>query len=636
MSQNGQSISLVSPESSSSAGVSFEIVNETPAVPNSQSTPTYTWDIPGKNWHTPYIQENAYNSIGYATEQDAKKAWPNYTYKRDSDGKWRAYDKNGVLVATQLWQNKDLTSDQIKELEAGEDYKAWTEYVIEHMNDGTLGDYFTGLVVPNSTDGKAGQTAGIFQVDANNKFITDENGNYQIINKEYFDNMAQDDPRRYLYYTYDKNGIKTVSTDAAEIYRYLRNDGKHGFYHYTPGKKEVQPPKTEPPKTEPPAPKRRVLPEFNLYPEYKRQPWTDWRHITGIAANDLWNNKKQYDLELNKKVSLEEPKYEQGKVTNAYLERMLREKKANELRARAKDMMGSDLARNMSIMNGVEKQASVLDEQNLLSKSNEFNQTTQNLQAISNRNIAEGVRVRNANSEKLAALDNSKIAARQNYLQKRTALQDDFWNKLHASREKWTQTENLNKYRYDFQIANLKATDARNQASDDYARHANLETSDTFNRWFNALNASNNTTVLDGLDPNSYNNPKAVLDWIRAHPDDEVSKSLQASFNAEIERADQEYNRIYRRTQRDLDFTLASQPYLISGEALVRSPHRATVSPLYSKKGSRIVAIDDYRRAQDALSKQVRENSKMLERRLARAIGALDRETLIYLKAMFK
>lgn len=635
MIQSGQSISYISPESSSSAGVAVERVNETPAKSNSQSTSTSTWDIPGKDWHTQYIGENKYNSIGYNTEEEVKKQWPGLTYRQDDNGKWHAYGKDGNLASVQLWQNNDLSADVIEQIEAGDDYKAWTEHVIQNMYNGTLDDYFTGLVLPNSTDGKALGNAGIFQVDKDNKFILDEKGHYKIIDKAYFDSMASDDPRRELYHT-SKNGVITRSENAADIFEYLRNDGKFGFYHYTPGKKEVPPIKTETPEPETPAPKRRVLPEFNSYPEYKRQPWTDWMHITGIAANDLWNNKKQYDLELNKKVSLEEPKYEQGKVTNAYLERMLRQKKANELRARAKDMMGSDLARNMSIMNGVEKQASVLDEQNLLSKSNEFNQTTQNLQAISNRNIAEGVRVRNGNSEKLAALDNSKTAARQNYLQKRTALQDDFWNKVHASGEKWTQTENLNKYRYDFQIANLKATDARNQAYDDYARHANLETSDTFNRWFNALNASNNNTVLDGLDPNSYNNPKAVLDWIRAHPDDEVSKSLQASFNAEIERADQDYNRIYRRTQRDIDFTLASQPYIVSGEALARSPHRSTVSPLYAKKGSRIVAIDDYRRAQEALSKQVQENSKMLERRLARAIGALDRETLIYLKAMFK
>lgn len=598
---------------------------------------------PGTSWYGDWqwnpVQSDWYSALQldgnrkYATQADAEAALNSIKQKdkykviQNNEGQYIITDLDGNPLKSALAKS-GKTAEETAIREGEEDYQAWTQYAKDHWDDDSLSGYFSGLYNSNNkgltiqADGSFLGSPGIFQVDENGKYILDENGNPKKITTEYLESIKDNPNLARLYRV--KEGDS--ATDPLAVYNYLRNDQQDGYYHWTPGRTRSRysiPPQQRVPRKPPEIFKK----------EYKPQPWTDWIHLTTNAANDLANNARQYNLDMQKIVALKEPIFKNAKVTNAYAERTLRGKQISELRARAKQNLGSDLDANQDYLNNVEKQAADLEGQNILSKFNEFNTTLQRVQEIANDNTKESVDVANENRQSLAALHNQRIADKQKYLLNRTALQDDSVNKLDASHKKWLHDERTNKYMFDENVANARYNATVRDAYDKWAKTQNLGSSNTFNRWFNTLWGSQ--IVLEGLDSNSYNNRQAVLDWIAAHQDSQIVKDLNATFAKEKEQADIAYQQAKNHAATDYAAVLGEQPYYISGEGTWYNP-RSTVNPLYQAEGGVATAVLDHRKAHENLDKNVQENSRMLERRLARAIGALDRETLVYLKALFK
>ncbi len=603
------------------------------------ATPTTKWATINADWYLPYVDENSYDNVGYTSEDEVPQQFKNQNYEiyKTPDGKFHVKDKqSGKEVQRNIYYDRTKDTQNVADIENSDKFKRFTDYVTKDFNNPELQGYYAGLAAANTVS-KVGDTftgrPGIFQIDENGNYIKDGD-NYKVIDANYFAGMDENDARRNLYQIKKKNedgtwGEYENTEDPAALYNYLRNDGKYGFYHWTPEEEEEE--KIDPPEN-PPSIRRRNPPEMSQR-EYKPQPWTDWIHLSTVAANDLSNNARQYDLETQKKAALKEPVYKQAKVTNAYAERTLRAKKIAELRNQAKKMFGSDLDANMKYMSQVNAQANELEDQNILSKSKEFNETLQNVQNVANENTKESVSVANDNRQALAALHNERIAAKQKYLANRTALQDDFINKLDASHKKWLHDERTNKYNFDTGVAAQKYNKIMNTAYTDLSNAFDFKQSNTFNDWFNRLQKSNET--LNGLDSNSYNNRQAVLEWIENHPNDPIVKNLLSAHDREKDLAELNFARTRNSAYGDYQSVALNQPYYVSGEGVWNSP-RSRVSPLYQKKGGYAEAIRDHRKAHENLDKTVRENSRMLEKRLARTIGALDRETLVYLKALFK
>lgn len=389
--------------------------------------------------------------------------------------------------------------------------------------------------------------------------------------------------------------------------------------------------------------------KFETLPGRKTNPWTDWIPLSGMLGNNLINNSRVFNDEVQKKFPLQEALYNQGKVTNNYVARQIRNQQIANARTRAQQQMGSDLVQNQNYLNAVEQRADELENQNAIDQTQEFNATSQRLQEIGNQNKVQGAATANYNRQQNAAAWNNILAARQKLNTANAAELNSYMGNMYASHAQWLQNERLEDARYQREINDYSYQKRLNnlyETSGLKALEEGIQNSSAFNNFRKILEEDIENTNI-ALDENGHITDDAILNYISEHSEDDDVKALSAAYEKEKADAMSRYEHdqqglIAQRTRANMNIpsTFSNQGLRLGDRYLRRSIPQTTWISGY-KSGGKVNArfidyMNHYQKQQQFDRKENRRVQENLQKKLARDLDYLDKETLLLLKQIFK
>lgn len=382
-----------------------------------------------------------------------------------------------------------------------------------------------------------------------------------------------------------------------------------------------------------------------------------------IAGLGLAANRHQFMNEMNKKVPLLEAPYLQGKVTNNYAARQMRNQQMADIRSQAQKQLSSDMIQNQMYLQAVEQGFQPLENQNVADQTNEFNQTSQNLQNIENQNKLTASQVANQNRSNLIADWNNKLNAKSKYQWTRNNIKSDFINKTWTDYQQWAAGEKNERdsalSAYNDYLANLdmqKAmknywdlaadpTKSRSFAAIYQKAHNDFDSNLSNGQWHaDNKELSELFENKDGLDQNELN--KAFMDYLRTSNSD-YATTFDRGFGSELNTLKNQTIINKQRIKNQLAQTYPSfRNTYIGGWGpwdrrhlgrIYRTIYEKNGGILKMKYGSRFVNYLEHNRKAIKDQKQTTmEVSKQMERELKTQLESLDRETLILLRSIFK
>ena len=395
--------------------------------------------------------------------------------------------------------------------------------------------------------------------------------------------------------------------------------------------------------------------EFQQQPKRQSTPWTDWAPLTTQLANNLLNNQRQYNNEIQKKFTLEEAPYKQGLVTNNYAARQIRSQMAADIRSRANRNLTSDSTTNQIQQNAAEAQALGLEDQNALDQTQEFNRTSKELQAIGNENKAVESSVANYNRKQNAVAWNNILAARQKRDATNTAELNSYIGNMYSSHGQWLQNERMEDARFQRDINDYNYQQGLQRLYNESGLEAlegGIQNSQAFGRFRSVIEHGGDTYNIS-LDENGKITDQALLDYIKANPNDAAVKSALSEYQSELDNA----NNLFTHKQQSLIAERQRANMLIPGtfsnqgtrfgDRYIRHtvPGSTSTNPLYTesyKSGGKfrnarfIDYMNHYQKQQYFDRVETRKNQERLQKKLARDLDYLDKETLLLLKQIFK
>lgn len=395
--------------------------------------------------------------------------------------------------------------------------------------------------------------------------------------------------------------------------------------------------------------------EFQQQPKRQSTPWTDWAPLTTQLANNLLNNQRQYNNEIQKKFPLEEAPYKQGLVTNNYAARQMRSQMAADIRSRANRNLTSDSTTNQIQQNAAEAQALGLEDQNALDQTQEFNRTSKELQAIGNENKAVESSVASYNRKQNAAAWNNILAARQKRDATNTAELNSYIGNMYSSHGQWLQNERMEDARFQRDINDYNYQQKLQRLYNESGLEAlegGIQNSQAFGRFRKVIEAGGDTYNIQ-LDENGKITDQALLDYIKANPNNAAVKSALSEYQSELDNA----NNFFTHKQQSLIAERQRANMLIPGtfsnqgtrfgDRYIRYtvPGSTNTNPLYTefyksggkfRKARFIDYMNHYQKQQQLDKVETRKNQERLQKKLARDLDYLDKETLLLLKQIFK
>lgn len=514
----------------------------------------------------------------------------------------------------------------VKELEKSKHYTDFTDYVLSNSNNEQVIQYLKHL---DSQARRSGASEGLLYTDGN---------------------------QTQLREGWDKE------------YTRLRNDGKYGYFHLTPQEK-IDPvtPGITPLIPPPPTPPQPEIPEdtpeegdtpgtyttTEYLPKYRPGIWTDGIHLAGIYANNMIGAARNYNLRMKQRVPLQQASQKHAIVTDGYAERQANEQALQE--ARAKNTAAANAtssAENAALLQqNFEATVGMPNEQrNNQIQANEFASTTKEVQNVANENNAVRTAVANANHQDLVADFNDKLLARRGLNAKKTAETADLMNKLDASLNKFNLQEKQNMQAYNAAVNNYMynkgVTSALNEYND-ILENGHLQAD--YEGLMDNLLAGNDKRIstedLQSLQDNygDFSKTKAILSrYAKDNP--EIT-----AFLTEVEeiknQAEQNYYNKYQTLQQQKSYAdLFQKQYLGSYPSFTRdylTTNWTTLFPQSYKKGGKVndrflEYIKHNRQVMKDTDDMRKHTETLAHKKLIRDLDALDRETLLLLRSIFK
>ena len=531
-------------------------------------------------------------------------------------------NSNTSIPWNRTWPHNE-TYNTVKDLENSQNYKDFTNYVLNNSNNEQVIQYLKHL---DSQARRSGSSNGLLFTDANQTTLRDGWNNE---------------------------------------YSRLRNDGKYGYFHLTP--EFIQEPHTaKTPNTSQSASPIEAItsesqqPELTeteykaseYLPEYRKGIWTDGLHLAGIYGNNMIGALRDYNLEIKKKVPLYQAAQQNAVITDGYAERMLNRQALAEARARnavaASNTSNADAARQMQL--DFESQVGMQNEmQNNAVQAREYKASLQNAQQVSDQNTANRTSVANQNRANLIAQHNAMIDARRKLNATKTAETAGLIQNLDASLNKFNLQEKMNRQYYNQAVNDYMFNKEKSAAYNEYSDilenghlHANYEGLMT-----HLLNGGDNSITTEDLaalrdNQGDFTKTRAILErYATSNPEiaafltevDELQKqawgAYEKKFNSLL--ANKSYANLFQKQ------------YLGSYPGFNRdflNTNWTTLFPSYKKGGKvedRFIKYVEHTRKvlkdQDDRNKHVQTQA---QKKLLRDLDALDRETLILLRSIFK
>lgn len=517
------------------------------------------------------------------------------------------------------------TYNTVQDLENSQNYKDFTSYVLNNSSNEQVMQYLKHL---DSQARRSGSSEGLLFTDANQTALRDGWNNE---------------------------------------YSRLRNDGKYGYFHLTPEFIQESPaaealntPQPDSP-TEPTTPE---LPQPELteteykaseyLPEYRKGIWTDGLHLAGIYGNNMIGALRDYNLEMKKQVPLHQASQQNAVVTDGYAERMLNKQALAEARARnaaaASNTSNADVARQMQL--DFEGQVGVQSEmQNNAIQAREYKTSLQNAQQVADQNTANRTAVANQNRANLIAQHNAMIDARRKLNATKTAETAGLIQNLDASLNKFNLQEKMNKQYYNHAVNDYMFNKEKSAAYNEYSDilenghlHAGYEglMDHLLSGGDSAL--TNNVEDFAALQENrgDFTKTRAILEkYAKNNPE-------IAAFLSKVDGLQKQawgaYENKYNSLLANKSYAnLFQKQYLGSYPGFERdflNTNWTTLFPSYKKGGKvedRFIKYVEHTRKvlkdQDDRNKHVQTQA---QKKLLRDLDALDRETLLLLRSIFK
>ena len=515
------------------------------------------------------------------------------------------------------------TYNTVQDLENTQNYKDFTNYVLNNSNNEQVIQYLKHL---DSQARRSGSSEGLLFTDANQTTLRDGWNNE---------------------------------------YSRLRNDGKYGYFHLTPEFIQ-EPPAAETPDTpQPDSPIKHTTPELQqselteteykaseYLPEYRKGIWTDGLHLAGIYGNNMIGALRDYNLEMKKRVPLYQTSQQNAVVTDGYTERMLNQQALSEARARnsaaVANTSNADAARQMQL--DFESQVGIQNEmQNNAIQAREYKASLQNAQQVADQNTANRTSVANQNRANLVADYNSKIDARRKLNATKTAETAGLIQNLDASLNKFNLQEKMNKQYYNQAINDYMFNKEKSAAYNEYSDilengHLRAGYEGLMGHLLSGGDASITTEDLASLQDNQgdFTKTKAILEKY-APNNPEIAAFLSEVEGLQSQAETNYYKRVQDLASKKSYANLFQKQYLGSYPGFNRdflNTNWTTLFPSYKKGGKvedRFIKYVEHTRKvlkdQDDRNKHVQTQA---QKKLLRDLDALDRETLLLLRSIFK
>lgn len=397
--------------------------------------------------------------------------------------------------------------------------------------------------------------------------------------------------------------------------------------------------------------------------QWKPQPFTSPIPNGIIAGLSLAANKHWFDNEMEKKAPLLEAPSLQGKVTNNYAARQIRNQQMADARSRAQQQLGSDQIQNQQYLQAVEQNLQPLENQNAVDQTQEFNETSQKLENIQNQNKLTWSQIANQNRSNLVADWNRRLDAKSKYQLQRNAIWADntlknwtdygHW-KANEENERDAALSSYNDYLAQRDLQNFRKP-YEDFINDPYSSNTFNQLYSQANQYFEdnrgstAWNKNDPYFFLDsifGNDGSEEDKKKAFLAYLRSNHDSEYGKQYESGYNSEATDLYNQYITNANKVQNRLAFLKPSfrNTYTFEGfwnpKALGKQYQSMTYKRggiLKMKAGSRFVDyLEHNRKALKDHNQITMENVKLTQKTLQAQLESIDRETLILLRSIFK
>lgn len=389
-------------------------------------------------------------------------------------------------------------------------------------------------------------------------------------------------------------------------------------------------------------------------PEYRKGIWTDGLHLAGIYGNNMIGALRDYNLEMKKQVPLHQASQQSAVVTDGYAERMLNKQSLAEARARnavaAANTSNADAARQMQL--DFESQVGMQNEmQNNAVQAREYKASLQNAQQVADQNTANRTTVANQNRANLIAQRNAIIDARRKLNATKTAETAGLIQNLDASLNKFNLQEKMNRQYYNQAVNDYMFNKEKSAAYNEYSDilenghlHAGYEglVDHLLSGGDSAL--TNNAEDFAALQENrgDFTKTRAILEkYAKNNPE-------IATFLSKVDGLQKQawgaYENKYNSLLANKSYAnLFQKQYLGSYPGFERdylNTNWTTLFPSYKKGGKvedRFIKYVEHTRKvlkdQDDRNKHVQTQA---QKKLLRDLDALDRETLLLLRSIFK
>lgn len=399
-------------------------------------------------------------------------------------------------------------------------------------------------------------------------------------------------------------------------------------------------------------------PEFNFKPD----PFLSPLYNAAVAGTNLYAAAKANNLAKQKQVALQQSPYLQHEVTSGYADQQAYDRAAAQYRQQAQNQHTSSLEGNMLTDLAYNDKANEMELQGQIAKNDNTNTSIQQGNQTGQTNIINAVNTWNGNQQKLMANRDAMIDANQKFAREVAAINADLITKNVADHGNWKtqQQQNLD-YAKDMYNRNLVARDQQELVK----AVTELEEDPTKSNAFKAImeraqaDTGTNTDALKAfgnifwMSDGKTANPKAVqkfYEYLTTNQDSDYYKDFIRAYNTEYQTAYNKYQNAMQEVNNRYNATWQNVPLQYSTQGFF-NPRKSTVgtyrSVISAKKGGTIKKevttkdrmleyLEHNRKVEKAGIDTAMATGKALQDKLKRDLDALDRETLLLLRSIFK
>lgn len=515
---------------------------------------------------------------------------------------------------TELGYDRAKTKEQFEALYAMPDYKQYTENMYNELANNTkLAKQYTKAFHAKR------RAAYPNDYDANGNYI---GGNSVVFNED--------------------GSIK------ADVWKDKRNDYKWGLIHEFKFNPQNTP--------EPTTPEFPETPEDNPFPSTPPTlaqkpphiPWTDWIPHTMQYLNARTANDKVARLQKMMSWPKQIAPQKHAITTNAYALRQIIEKNKQDLLARVDNTRVSNIDQRIAAMNNIQDALEQYSDKQVQLQSAAYDQTSKDVNSTQNWNLLKAAEADNYNRKSNSAAYNNIINAEQSKItsdsaatkgyiydmyndygsyKKYNRLLDQQFKKAKLGLDYATKLNQLDQKHSDLSDpANWKLLSQYIVELSNRGQISDPSEQAIISRWIGSPEK-----VLEGLQKDAQFKNLIVGKLTTAT--DDISKKYRSVHQTDMSRLSRQYDDAYANLFRQNAVQSAYiQNMPLSNQIFDRS--------LFYKKGGKLNVLKEVIKQNQRETESVRKASKDFHNRtskeLAKQLGALDKEQLMLLKAIFQ